>query len=274
MSQFLTFIFAIALGSSAFAQDSASGAAKSSAVQGLLTAGTNVATGVMMYTMCKAPTNPQPMLCVMGALSMANAAADLLTSKTSKSAAQSLLPGGVADWDTVDLGGGLNGNGLNGAQFDAKFSDIESQINNAKADLAKQGVDLEKGTIKTPKGVKPIGALGSGKALADAGLISADQIGEADEIIKKNNAKLQQIALQTSPGGGGGGGSSKAVKYEYQAPDYGSMFGDKEKPAAPQVAGLVKTIDGQPYGASINNIFDMIRNRYEIKTKEKFFVDK
>jgi hypothetical protein len=239
----------------------------SAMTMGMLIGSANAAAGTAQSGMCSAE---RIWFCIAAGLSFAQVPMSLMSGKSGKAAAKAVLSNGSeADWDTVDLG-----NGLTGAQVDAKFDSIESAFNQGKKDLATKGIDLDKNSIQTPKGAKPLSSMTSGKALADAGLISADQIGEADDVLKKTQARLQQIALQTSPGGGGGGGSSKAVKYEYQAPDYGSMFGDKEKPAAPQVAGLVKTIDGQPYGASINNIFDMIRNRYEIKTKEKFFVDK
>mgnify|MGYP001579730566 CR=1 FL=1 len=272
MMKLLAFLFTFALAIPTHAQDSGQGNAGSSAAQSVLTAGMNVATGAMLYTACKATTPPSIPLCVMGGLSVAQAGLDLLTSKSSKSAAQAFsnAPSGSADWENLDLG-----NGMTGGQLDDKLAFVDSKNNALKKDLAKLGVDVDKGTVSTPKGTKALSSLGSGKAMADAGLISVDQIDEIDAAIKKNQSKYANIAMNNSIGGGGGGsgGSRSPARFDLPATDYSSLFGEKEKPNAPKTAGLVKTIDGQPYGASVNNIFDMIRNRYEIKTREKTFVE-
>lgn len=269
MITFLILSFATTL--SAHAQEGASQTAGKSATQSLMAAGQNVAMGAAMFSGCKAPGGQW--MCPLAAMSMAQAAADLLTSKSSANAAKSLVGGGdfgSGNWESIDIGGGLTG-----GQYDSQFGSLDGKFNDLKKEMEKKGIDIDKGTIDTPKGKKSFAGLGSGASLAAEGLIPPDQIEEVDELIAKQNAKLKQITLNTSTGGGGGGGGGRASSsaYDIPSPDYSSLFGNKEKPNAPKTAGLVKTVDGQPYGAAVNNIFDMIRTRYDKKIKENFFVE-
>lgn len=227
----------------------------------------NAGMAAMLAIPCSGPPPKPPdvLSCVMAAQSVSQVFVGSGTKNQAKQGVQALT--GNADWDTTDLG-----NGYTGSQYDADFVKAESQAGRVAKDLNKfaPNIDLKNGTIKTPKGVKSLSGLTSGKAMLDAGLISADQVAQADQLIAQRNSKLQQISMNSSTGGGGGRAAASA-KFEYTSPDYSGLFGqgEKEKPNAPKTGGLVTVVDGQPYGASINNLFDMLHTRYRAKAEQK-----
>jgi hypothetical protein len=156
--------------------------------------------------------------------------------------------------------------------------DVES----LRSELAKRQKENERfgykvnkdGTITTPKGKISIGALASGKSMHDAGLISADEIAVYDKKNKDLADKFKITSISVGGGGGGSGGAYKSSSYSYDDPYknlYGNMGG--EKPNAPRTSGLTRTLaSGESIGSQSDNIFEMIRRRYQQKSEEKIFV--
>lgn len=249
-------------------QAQSSGVMMAGSIAGTMVGGKvgNLATMGAMMPMCMDKKNPShPMFCLMAAQSAAQAAKDSGTAKDAKSAAQSLASG--SDWGSTDLGNGLTGSGL-----DKMINEYDKTLasNLDKLKKAAPNIDTTKGTVTTGKGTFSTAGLNSGSAMADAGIISADQIATADALIKKNDS-FKMPVLNSSAGGGGGGSSARAVASEkYEMPNFN--FGEKENPRAPATAGLVKLANGEPIGTASDNIFNMLHNRYQKKVAEKMFV--
>jgi hypothetical protein len=225
-------------------------------------AAANAATGNSLSAQCS--TNK--LACIMAGLSFAQVASSLFSSKSSRSAAQSLT--GPANYATTDFG-----NGLTGEIIDQKIAFAEGQLNSGLATLKKNApfIDMNKGTVKTADGKSvPLSSLNSGKALVDAGFADPSQIAALDEKLKQMN-DFKMPALNGSPGGGGGGSSGSSKYAAPSMPDF-NFGGEGEKPAAPVGAGLVKLANGEPIGTASDNLFDMIHDRYQKKVKEKMFV--
>jgi hypothetical protein len=158
-------------------------------------------------------------------------------------------------------------------------TDVETlrrELANRLKEQERGGYKVNKdGTITTPKGKISIGALASGKSMHEAGLISADEIAAYDKKNKDLSDKFKVVSVGVSGGGGGGsGGSYKSASYSYDDPYknlYGNMGG--EKPNAPRTSGLTRTLaSGESIGSQSDNIFEMIRRRYQQKSEEKIFV--
>jgi len=183
--------------------------------------------------------------------------------------------GGDFDVDrNNDSGGGGGGPGGGGPEAAAAYSKAKKELDN----LAKNHnlkFDPKNNTLTDPKGKKHnIAALGSGKAMLDAGLITPEQAAELDAELKKMQDKAKVIAVGIASGGGGGGGSTRATaSYKYEDP-YANMYGNAgERANAPRTSGLTRTLaSGESIGAQTDNIFEMVHRRYQQKVEEKIFV--
>ncbi len=227
-----------------------------------LTAGTNAGTGAMLAVQC--PTNK--IACVMAALSFAQAASSLTSGKSSVGVAKSVTSPSL--YPTT-----VFGDGITGATIDQQMGYAEGQLaaGIAKLKTVAPKIDLAKGTVETPKGKVPLSSLGSGAAMAKAGLADPSQIAEIDAQLKKmNDFKIPSMSGSTGGGGGGSGGSGKSA--QYAMPSFEMPHEPGEKLAAPVAAGLVKLANGEPIGTASDNIFNMIHNRYQKKVQEKIFV--
>lgn len=223
----------------------------------------NLAMMAAMTKPCLAKKPGSEIYCVMAAQSAMQAGKDGSTAKDARNAGSAF----TSNWAGADLG-----NGLTGAAYDAKLLDYENQLNSGidKIQKANPKIDIKNDKIGTPKGSVALSSLGSGSAMAAAGLISAEQIAEVDALIKKRD-EFKIPAMSASTGGGGGGGSSGKTA-EYKMPSFEMPRDPASTPAAPVAAGLVKLANGEPIGTASDNIFNMLHNRYQQKVKEKMFV--
>ncbi len=212
--------------------------------------------------------------CTLALLSFAAAGLDL-TAKEEAGKTKSAVTAGSGNFNS-GFGGDVGGYDGGQSGLSLEEQGLLLEVNKEIASLEKKGykVDPKTGTVTTPEGKFPASAFANGKAMADAGLISADQIGDVDAMIKK--------ALNDSPkvismgiGGGGGGSSnsgSRTSSYTYNDP-YKSLYGQREKPNDPRTTGLTRTLaSGDSIGSSTDNLFEMIKRRYQQKSAEKMFV--
>ena len=157
----------------------------------------------------------------------------------------------------------------------------EEEIKKATEDAAKAGVkyDPKTGKATLPNGnVVDASSLGTAAGVASAFGISKEQAQLAlDKVNEKNRAimakhgDLSKYKLSFSGGGGGGAGidGSRAPASE---PNFNlnGLFGQR-KPAAAKVAGLEKVVGGSTVGVATDDIFQMVRRRYQEKNKTDFF---
>jgi hypothetical protein len=110
---------------------------------------------------------------------------------------------------------------------DGSLSDTErgrwaADANGTLARMKAKGYtfDPKTDTVTTPKGKFPTKAFASGAAMADAGLISPDQVGAIDAALKDlAKDKYRVVSMGVGGGGGGGGGSSySSPKIVYEDP--------------------------------------------------------
>lgn len=211
------------------------------------------------------------LFCTMAAISLSQMILDLKSGKSSRDVAQSFIP--KESWPTYQPPGG----GPTGAEIDNKIKFIENELPDLLKDLKSAGgpdVDPKTGKISTKKGPMTAAQLGSGGALADAGLIDPNLIAEADKLLAENKSTRKKISLHMNAGVGGGGARTPSSTYTY---DYDSSSGYnldryRDTPAPPKTAGLVKMVGGDPIGAATGNIFEMIHRTYQQKSAERIFV--
>ncbi|MCB0350246.1 MAG: hypothetical protein KDD38_03625 [Bdellovibrionales bacterium] len=155
--------------------------------------------------------------------------------------------------------------------------ELQLEVNEKIAKLAKKGysVNPKTGEVTTPKGKYPSSAFASGKAMADAGLIPPDQVADVDAMmnkILKDSYRVVSIGIASGGGGGSGRSGNTTSSYEYENP-YKSLYGNLGKPKDPRTAGLTRNLaSGDSIGARTDNLFEMIKRRYQEKSKEKIFV--
>jgi hypothetical protein len=154
-------------------------------------------------------------------------------------------------------------------------TELQLEVNSAITKLAKNGysVNPKTGIVTTPKGKFPSAAFTNGQTMADAGLISRDQVSDVDIMINKAlKDSYKVVSIGIASGGGGGSRSGQASVYQYEDP-YKSLYGSREKPKDPRTAGLTRSLaSGDSIGAGTDNLFEMIKRRYQKKSEEKIFV--
>jgi hypothetical protein len=265
----IIFAFSTATPKLAVAGGSGSQLAGTAVTLGLTYVVINAEAGTKLAKLCD-PTF-KIIFCIMAAAAVGQAAGDLVNSGTNKKTVDKFSGGaGAGDGDFA----GENGGGVDhGPGAPDPTLDLHHQIDNTLALLAKKGfkVDPKTGTLTDPKGKShDLSSLGSGKAMADQGLIGAGDIAAADAEIKKLQDKMKVVSMGIG-GGGGGGSGSKGNSYAYEDP-YKSLFA-KEKAKAGTNAGMTRTLaSGESIGSQGDDIFQMITRRYQQKADEKIFV--
>ncbi len=169
--------------------------------------------------------------------------------------------GGYNDLGTVSV---------NGQEYTA--DQLLSSAEAAAAALKKKGydVDLDKGTLTTPKGTGSVGAASSGLGLADAGLLDPALADDYDKLADKmKKQKINVVAM----GGGGGGGGGRSYRAPASSDDgYNFNFGLGLKPKAAKTTGLSKEFGTDKIGVASDNIFDMVSRRYQALDKKGYFI--
>lgn len=161
---------------------------------------------------------------------------------------------------------------------------IDDLMAKANANLEagkKAGVnyDPKSGKVSLPNGqsVDPA-SFGSAAGIASALGISQEQaqkaLNESNKRTKQALAKygdMSKYKLSFSGGGGGGGfASERSPASSGPTFNFGGLMGSR-KPAQAKVAGLQKVVGGSSVGVAADNIFDMVKRRYEEKNKTDFF---
>ena len=228
--------------------------------------------GMLMKSNC--PGNNNPALCMMGATAVLSAGSLFASSTSGAKAKKGFSSSGADDFDfDTDLDPSVrNALGELGIRDE---SGLERGLANWTKEVQKQKMKLNPdGTVSTPKGTFPGSAFGSGKAMADAGLASPEDIPAIDKALNEMRDKFKVVSIGVGGGGGGGSSMGKSASYSYDDPYknlYGNMGG--EKPNAPRTSGLTRTLaSGESIGSQSDNIFEMIRRRYQQKSEEKIFV--
>lgn len=231
----------------------------------------NAATGEKLMGKCPLPGGSWA--CPLAAMSFAQVAS---TGSSASSA------GDVSS--AFDYSNGFSGfDEMGTVTYDGKTytpQDLAKLQTSAKENLDKlksQGysVDPATGEVTTPGGSAPASSMGSGAAMAAAGLIDESMIDEYDDQIKKiQNQKIDVVSMGTS-GGGGGGARSGARTYKSSYDDYdpyAALRAMQRKPASAKTQGLTKNFGGDPVGISTDNIFDMLHRNYQKKVQAREFV--
>jgi hypothetical protein len=242
----------------------------------------------------KACSGGQMVFCGMAVLS----AAQLIQSLTAKSSAKTTrdgfkneftgdftLPGDdptIPDTTTPPNNRNNNtaGNNYGLGLDDSDMARWAADANGTLARMKAKGYtfDPKTDTVTTPKGKFPTKAFASGAAMADAGLISPDQVGAIDAALKDlAKDKYRVVSMGVGGGGGGGGSSYSSPKIVYEDPyaAYGALGAgaDGDKPNAPKTEGLTRTLaSGESIGSSVDDIFKMVTRRYQVKASENTFV--
>lgn len=201
------------------------------------------------------------------------------------------LPDGETLPPPTTIGGGDgdgNGGGNGGGGFETGYGN--PNINGELKKLENMGykVNTSDGTITTPDGEYSTEDFRSADAMAAAGMDSG-QVASARQGLAALNKQLEEkygkdgpsvVAMGVSSGGSngfagevggggdGGGGSDSMAAY------LASLKNKLNKKRGPSsVAGMQKMLGGDPIGVKMDNIFDMIHRRYQLKRKAKVFIE-
>lgn len=154
---------------------------------------------------------------------------------------------------------------------------LQRKVNALKEQFKRKGIEIRPdGSVVTPKGIATPAMLGSGKSLADAGLLDAAGAAEYDKIMTEHQNKMKVIngaAIATGGGGGGYGGKRGVASYG-EAPAFDpSAYGEKETPKAAMTSGLSKTFGNDPVGIATDDLFQMVHRRYRALDDRQTFVE-
>ena len=150
--------------------------------------------------------------------------------------------------------------------------DLKNNLDNL---IKKQGLDPKDPNLLKKLTAKAGLAEGGGLAGAMANLSDA-QKAEIAKAQKEALAKygLSDVALEEAGGGhhgGGGGGSDGGIDMDALMKSLG-LGGGGEKKDDGTVAGLNKTIGGEPIGVASDNIFQQMSRRYDAKKSSNIFI--
>lgn len=282
----LSFIIFIAISTLAVLSPNTANAQSGSAMggqtkaMGILSAGMNVATGKMLYSQCAACSakHPCPWLCVMGAMSYAQAGVALMSALSGSKTQSGFAGGGTGvggweggnpDWDNwPTLGQNLSGEDLK------LYNDIAGGLKEGE----KKGYkfDPKKNTLTDPSGkAHNVASIGSLQGMVDAGLMKPEDIPEAEKAIAAAADKYKVVPVGLAGGGGGGlgGAGSRAGSSSFDDPYAAYLKQLAGKPQDPKTAGLTRSLaSGEVIGASTDNIFEMVHRTYRRKAEEKIFI--
>ncbi len=160
---------------------------------------------------------------------------------------------------------------------DDLLNKANAALNNAK----KNGITIDpktgKATLPNGKVVDP-SALGSAAGVAGAfGISEAEAQKALDQANKKNSAilakygDLDKYKLSFAGGGGGGAGDGGGRGPASEGFKFNFGGGGNRKPAQAKVAGLQKIVGGATVGVASDDIFQMVKRKYEEKNKTDFF---
>lgn len=221
-------------------------------------------------------TATRAIMCPMALMAGAQIVTQGITMGVTAATAEEAGGGGGGPLGAPDFGpsnGGIN-------EFGS--SEARAAIDTARAGLKtleNMGFKMnDDGTVTTPRGTAPASALGSGQAMADAGLIDSDQIDDYDKALsglKAQQDKIRTKALAAAGGAGGfrGGrrGSRNPASYGLGANPY-ALPGAK-KPKAAKTSGLTKKFGDSNIGTATDDVFQMLTLRYQALEKQKQFID-
>jgi hypothetical protein len=285
----------------------ASAAAGAAKVAQLVGAGADAYVGYILITSCQA--DHEPMTCAMAASTVASGVAMLAGAGQSGKSADAFkgnytLPPGTdgtpvpyvdpttkcAACDNSNVGNDGSGNtpnpggpgGLN-LTTTPTYAAIKHDLSALQNALTSSGItvspDGKSVTLADGKKI-PTSALKSDAGMAAAGASAGDiQALHATlaAATKEAEAKVKSMtaALQAAGGGGGstgepGGGASTAS----QANNNFGMYGAKTAPErkAASVSGMSKKLGNDNIGVSGDNLFEMVRRRYQSRDAENAFL--
>lgn len=259
----LSIIMVYSVGSVAQVEEAAGGAGMEAGV----TAAINAGLGLSYSKQC---TPSQPSYCGLAALSFLQATKDLAAKKNAGKT-KAAIQAGNSGFDT-GFGGDVGSGGLS-PQEDKLLLETAKNLEHLK--VKGFSVDPKTGAVTTPKGKFPNSTFASAKTMADAGLIPADQIESVDATIKavlKDSARVVSMGIAGGGGGSSSSSSARTAAYSYDDP-YKSLYGDREKPNDPRTTGLTRSLaSGESIGSQTDNLFEMIKRKYQKKSEEKIFV--
>ncbi|MCB0390722.1 MAG: hypothetical protein KDD58_05515 [Bdellovibrionales bacterium] len=159
--------------------------------------------------------------------------------------------------------------------------ELNAAIQKLKGDIDKSGYDLnlEKQTVTDPNGTET--SLSSLNDMLSNGTgLSESEYADLKDKMKKISDKVNadyKVSSMGFDGGGGGGGS--LGQFNFEGLDSNSMLDDYlkrlrqgRKPAA--VAGMQRVVNGEAIGVAGDDIFKMVRRRYQSKRDANIFIEK
>lgn len=227
-------------------------------------AGANAAAAAALMAACMAPC-PKCLipLCIMSMLAAKQAGHD------SGAAAQSANTDGLSD----DLKNNLSSNYNQG-----NASYANGNLKKVQNFLKEKGVTVTKAGVTMPDGsFTPMSAFNSPSAMLNAG-IDPDSVDEAKKIlteVNSNHSKLKDQNLEVSTSGGG---ATAPYPTEEVSDDTANLqtanpFDLTEQQRRDLLNKKTVMLDGEPIGVAGNDIFVMINQAYEKKTKGNQFFD-
>lgn len=185
--------------------------------------------------------------------------------------------GGAGD-TAVNMGSGdcpgCGATDPNGGFDPGKLATINSNITDAKKKLETKGYSIAKDnkSFTTPDGKSHgIGALASGEAMLQEGLIGPEDVALVNKEMNDMNSKMKAALNNASGAGGGGYTAPTKSDFKYDSTDpYAALYG--QKPGDPKTKGLTRTLaSGESIGSQTDNIFEMVSRCYERKNSQKIF---
>ena len=267
MIRALVFSFLIIVGFSSNAlADGAAAAAQVAQIAAVANIPENISDGNVHFGNC---SSTNYMECIKGVASYAQAAATglvVVSAGATKDQVSSGGGGGMGDFTVPQPDGGP----------DLSLNDLMYQAEEGLKNFEKLGYeyDKKKGTITGPGGKSaPASAMGSGQALADAGLINASDIEAYDASLEAKKKKRNKIIVKSM---GSAKGGYKASSRRDTASVGGSAYSygiDKSKISAAQTSGLTKDFGGTPIGVASDDLFNMLSQRYESLAEDQQFIN-
>jgi len=213
----------------------------------------------------------------LSALEVAQAGMNLKTAKSSKGAGNYLSNDGLGSSGLSNNGSDQSGDRINSgnSNLEDQFAglsndpDIKSiygsipDLNKLKRDLAKKGVSVNEKTGEVTA---------NGKSLSSADLAkAAEKFTKSDKykklqasLAKKRRAYLNRVArLRSGEGGGYKSAAKRKGSSKSKRPGFNFNFGKKGSRGIASVPGKVKMVNGDPLGASSDNVFHIVERAYQ-----------
>ncbi len=263
--------------------DSVNRGAKGAQAQQMIGAAMSAAAAAAFFSKCGCPGCQ--INCVLGGLSAAQAA--MMMMGAAQTGSGTINPTNVGygssgtSYDPSIYSGSNNPNASGVSTMGGLNSNDPAaiQARGVLNKLKEMGYEFNSdGTVTLPDGTKvSSSAFNSAKGMKDAGFSDAEIANAlaAMDQVKAQNAKANVVAVGVE--GGGGGRSAGAVNAYGSASRYGkNKYGRKGKDAKrgiASVAGMKKKFGSDMIGVASDDIFKMIRRRYDKKRKSKAFLE-